>query len=305
MSRAIPEPNGHGRRHFVTSNRARSLIAVAAVTLIVSHARAVPGPLEPYHGSLTRALQLHIRETVDYRGRSTYRRVSVNYDRLRSYAPWQKYFEGLARADSARIRSAPLNDRKAFWINTYNAMVIDIVLAHYPIRGEKSFRSIRGALDEERSIAGSFVTLRKIEAKLAEMNDPRMVFAVSKAARSSPALSERALNPTQIEDQLEWAANSFLADPANYRLDQSTNEVHLSAIFEDEYAAFPLAREAIPSQLLGYTPAERAILAFILPRIAAAERQYILNKHPRVVYETFDWSLNDTTPSTSGAYPRQ
>ena len=273
--------------------RLRIVVVAALVVWLASCARAVTGPLEAYHYPLTRALQLHAIETPYYDGNDTYRRVSIRYAPLKKYEPWRTYMNDLMRADGARVRAASLNDRKAFWINTYNAMVIDLVLAHYPIGGQKTFRSIRGVWDEERSVAGRFVTLREVEKTLQKMNDPRIVFALTRAARSSPPPSLRAMNPTQVEDQLEWAASAFLQDPANYRLDRGGNVLHLSSLFEQEAAAFTSAAPDMPSQLSGYEPAKRAVLAFILPRIPSTERQHILAKHPRVVYEPFDWSLND------------
>ena len=69
----------------------------------------------------------------------------------------------------------------AFWLNTYNALVLRTVIDRYPIRGSAppypagSIRQIPGAFDGRRHrVAGRSLTLDDIEAILGEFGDPRV-----------------------------------------------------------------------------------------------------------------------------------
>jgi hypothetical protein len=79
-------------------------------------------------------------------------------------------------------------------------------------------------------------------------------------------------------------------------VDRGGNKVTASAIFswrEKEFSAAygPAAAPVFANR----SPIERAILSIIEPRLVASERQFLAQNTFQVVFEPFDWSLNDLT----------
>ena len=59
--------------------------------------------------------------------------------------------------------------------------------------------------------------------------------------------------------------------------------------FADAYA------DKAPAALASRSPIERAIVAFVLPKLFTAERDMIAANTFKVAYKPFDWTLNDLT----------
>jgi hypothetical protein len=129
-------------------------------------------------------------------------------------------------------------DRLAFWINAYNAFVLQTVVDRFPIRGRAkeyppdSVRQIPGAFDRRTfRAAGRAVTLDEIEKKiLPEFEDPRVYFAVSAAAVASGRLRSEAYRGADLERQLAAATAEFLTTQEHVALDRGQNELAISAI---------------------------------------------------------------------------
>ena len=98
----------------------------------------------------------------DYRG-------ATGQDRKRLAA----YLSNLGDADPKAMAEG---ERKAFFVNAYNAMAVAVVLEHYPV---KSIRDIPRAFDRvRRRIGGEMLTLDDIENRLRAMKDARIHFAI-------------------------------------------------------------------------------------------------------------------------------
>lgn len=280
--------------------RAMRAAATALLFFTATVLHAVPGPLDAYHYPLNPALKSYLREEQRYEGSRELVRRSVKYAGIKAYDPWKDYLKSLARADSSRIKAASEPDRKAFWINTYNAYVLDTVIQHHPIRGagggaypSSSIQSIAGVWDAPHPVAGASYSLRAMEGILRDMTDPRVWFALSPASRGGPSLSANAYNSTWLEEQLEAAANGFCYNRENVRVDTRSGELRLSSLFRDHAVDFAVAALEIPPELRSYPAAERAVVAFVVQRMPAADRRYVLNRHPKVVYLPMDWELNE------------
>lgn len=104
-----------------------------------------------------------------------------------------------------------LADRKAYWINVYNAATIALVLEHYPLR-----RLMEVPLHEQRIV---FTTPKRhwslldIERQLRSWKDPRVLMALHRASVSGPDLAKEAYRSTHLEHQLDRAARRFLQNP--------------------------------------------------------------------------------------------
>lgn len=120
-------------------------------------------------------------------------------------------------------------DKLAYWINAYNAMTVDLILRHYPI---KSIKDIDKPWEQRFwKLGDKWYNLDEIEHQiLRKMNEPRIHFAIVCASYSCPKLENHAYVASNIENQLTKATKSFLSDPERNSI--SENKIVLSKIFQ-------------------------------------------------------------------------
>jgi len=126
------------------------------------------------------------------------------------------------------------NERKAYWINAYNAFTIKLIIDNYPV---KSIKDIGGALKSpwDKSfivIENQTYSLSDIEHKILrkEFNDPRIHFAINCASVSCPRLANHAYLPEKLDEQLNEAAISFINDKSRNNI--TPDLARLSSIFD-------------------------------------------------------------------------
>ena len=117
----------------------------------------------------------------------------------------------------------------AYWINAYNAMTIDLILRHYPI---KSIKDIEEPWKQRHwKLGEKWYNLNDIEHEiLRKMNEPRIHFAIVCASISCPKLQNQAYNASTLEEQLTNDTKAFLNDTTKNNLSQ--NNLKLSKIFK-------------------------------------------------------------------------
>jgi len=195
-------------------------------------------------------------------------------------------------------------ERLAFWLNAYNALVLKTVVDHYPIQGRsadypaKSIRQIPGAFERlPHRVAGKTLTLDQIEQTvLPEFQDPRVYFALGRGAAGSGRLRSEAFVAARIEEQLADVAAECVTRAQCLRIDRDAGKVNVSSIFswrEKEFAA--AYADKAPPAFANRSPIERAIVALTLPKLLPSEREFLQKNSFQVVYEPFDWTLNDLT----------
>ena len=120
-------------------------------------------------------------------------------------------------------------DKLAYWINAYNAMTIDLIIRHYPL---KSIKDIKNPWDQRLwKLGDKWYDLSEIEHNiLRKMDEPRIHFAIVCASFSCPKLLNNAFTPKDIEAQLTQATNVFLNDSTRNII--SENSLELSKIFQ-------------------------------------------------------------------------
>jgi len=195
----------------VTRNTASVLLCILACASGVQAA----GPPDP--APFDAVLAARVRKGgFDYRG-------TAGQDRKRLSA----YLANLGEANPAGMSP---EEKKAFFINAYNAMAIDVVLEKYPV---KSIMDIDGAFKKiKRRVGGETLTLDEIENKLRSMGDPRFHFAIVCASESCPPLAERAYPVEGLSAALEKQGRAFVNDSRRNVIDRSGNRVALSKIFD-------------------------------------------------------------------------
>jgi hypothetical protein len=195
-------------------------------------------------------------------------------------------------------------EQLAFWLNAYNALVLKTIIDHYPITGgsgaypAKSIRQIPGAFERlPHRVAGRTITLDQIEQTvLAGFNDPRVFFAIGRGAAGSGRLRSEAFAPARIEEQLAETAAECVTRAQCIRIDREAAKVHASSIFSWREKEFTAAySDKAPAAFASRSPIERAIIAYVLPKLLPTEKEFLEKNSFQVVYTPFDWTLNDLT----------
>ena len=102
--------------------------------------------------------------------------------------------------------------------------------------------------------------------------------------------------PGQIETQLSEVAAECVNRAQCIEIDRATNHVAISSIFSWRSADFIGAYGSAAGDAFGNrSPIERAVLAFVEPKLLATEKAVLAQNQFKVDFKPFDWSLNDLT----------
>ncbi len=239
---------------------------------------------------LDQTLDLYVRDGLVY-----YRALKSDRGRLDAFV------RSLA---SASVEQQPTTAQLAFWLNAYNALVLQTVIDHYP-SGQRSkdyppgsIRQVPGAFERlPHRVAGRTVTLDQIEqAILPEFQDPRVYLALGRGAVGSGRLRSEAFGAESLDRQLSEVARECLTRSQCVEIDRAQEVVRLSSIFSWREAVFTSTYGEKAAPVFGSrSPIERAAVAFITPYLTAAEREFLEKNAFKVEYSRFDWTLNDLT----------
>jgi hypothetical protein len=263
--------------------------ALLGSPLVAQHTEPGPGA-DPLHVPLDRILDINVRDGFVY-----YRALKSDRSRLDRYAaslnvPGTTY-EGWSR-----------EQKLAFWLNTYNAFVLETVLDNYPIRGRSttypaaSIRQIPGAFEQAKHrAAGRAVTLDEIEKTiLPEFKEPRVYLALGRGAVGSGRLRSEAYTATRLAGQLDAVQAEFVTDQQMLKIDRLSNQVSVTPILSWREAEFVAAYDkGAAGPFADRSPIERALVAFITPHLLPLEKELVQQNQFKVTFHQFDWRLND------------
>jgi hypothetical protein len=267
-------------------------VAPACAVLIALAAVAVPRAQAPDDRTKAydEALDLYVRDGLVY-----YRALKATRGRFDGYV------NSLA---SASIDSAGQPEQEAFWLNAYNAFVLQTVLDHYPIAGRsreypvKSIRQVPGAFERlPHRAAGRTVTLDQIEQTiLPSFHDPRLFLALGRGAVGSSRLRSEAYVGHELERQLSEQANECLSHAQCVSVDIGGNRLRASSIFSWREQDFDAAYAGkAPAAFQARSAGERAVIGFVEPHLLTTERDFLAQNQFKMEYIPFDWTLNDLT----------
>jgi hypothetical protein len=194
------------------------------------------------------------------------------------------------------------DDRVAFWLNAYNALVLKTVIEHYPIEGSateypsSSIRQIPGVFERSpHRVANRTLTLDEIERRvLPSFEDPRVFLALGRGAAGSGRLRSEAFTGALLERQLAEAAEECAVSPRCVRIDRAANALLITPIFSWREKEFSAAYASKADEMFARrSPLERAVLAFLAPTLVDAEREFLAANAFQIRYLPFDWTLND------------
>jgi hypothetical protein len=274
-----------------TSKIALLIAILLALTGAAQEPPAASGP-DALHRPFDQILDIQVRDGLVY-----YRALRGERSRLDRYVasldvPAATY-EGWSR-----------DEKMAFWLNAYNAFVLETVLNHYPINGKApaypaaSIRQISGAFEKlPHRAAGRRVTLDEIEKTiLPEFKDPRLYLALGRGAVGSGRLRSEAFTAAKLKTQLDAVQAEFVNERTMINIDRSSEQIMVTPILSWHEAEFVAAYDKGAAGTFAQRgPIERALVAFIAPHALPLEREFLQKNTFRLTYHPFDWRLNDLT----------
>lgn len=221
------------------------------------------------------------------------------------YAAWMKdtksldqYLKTLSELSEKDYEKFNQDQKKAFWINAYNACAIKAVLQNYPIKQvnkhnpANSVQQLDNFFEKEKfEVLGKTRTLYDIEHGIIRrefaVKDPRVHFAVVAPAKGEPHLPASSFVALKLNEQLEEAQDNFLSRAECLTIDPQKKLIRVSQIFK----WFPLDfSEAAQLNKKNPPPSDDEIVIGYLkknfPEVVPASVS-------RVVYSTFNWELNE------------
>jgi hypothetical protein len=257
------------------------------------HAFAEQGPgADALHRAFDQILDLNVRDGLVY-----YRALRASRAGLDRYA-------ASLNVTAATYQSWPREQQMAFWVNAYNAFVLQTIVDHYPINGSSkaypsnSVRQIPGGFEQvKHRAAGQSLTLDDIEKKiLPQFNEPRLYLALGRGALGSGRLRSEAYTGDQLKQQLDDVQKEFVSEQTMIRIDRSANQVSVTPIMSWHDSEFVAAYDpGANGPMAQRSPIERAIVAFVSPRLLPLEKELLQQNEFKVTYHPFDWRLNDLT----------
>jgi hypothetical protein len=266
----------------------RILSAALLVCLCVG---ASPRAQADPHALLDRILDVYVRDGfVYYAALKTER---ANLDRY------------IATLDDAQAWLGQANDadRRAFWINAYNALVLRTVINAYPIRGRaeaypaNSIGQIPGAFaGVKHRVAGQVLTLDEIEKTvIGGFGDTRLLLALGRGTSGSPRLRSEVYRGSRLNAQLDEAVQEFVVREAAFRIDRLSNQVTVSPLFSWREDFFVAGFAGAGQMWANRSPLERAVVAMSYPLLFPSEREFLALNTFQMKFGEYDWSLNDLT----------
>jgi hypothetical protein len=168
----------------------------------------------------------------------------------------------LDKLQSVPISSYNRAEQRAYWINLYNALTIDVVLSHYPV---ESIRDIgispglfsRGPWDAKLlAIEGEKLSLNDIEHRILRpiWRDPRLHYAVNCASLGCPNLQPEAYTAENTEALLEKGARDYINHSRGVALKKG--RLTVSSIYDWFKEDFGTTREALMQHWLKYADSD-------------------------------------------------
>ena len=227
------------------------------------------------HGVWEDFLQAYVVDSADGVRRVSYARVSEQ-DRARL----RDYIKGLS---ALKVSGFSRPQQFAYWVNLYNALTVQLVLDHYPVKSIRDIDISPGFFSDGPwrkkliTVEGEEVSLDDIEHRILRpiWRDPRIHYAVNCASVGCPDLQPMAFTAANTGRLLDQAARDYINHPRGVRVESSG--LTLSSIYNWFVSDFD-QHGGVLKHIRRYADADLAA------RLDGVEK---VNDY------AYDWSLND------------
>lgn len=269
------------------------VITLALTSLDAARAQDPQPPVvDALHRPFEAILDIYVRDGLVYY-------LALKRERAR----FDRYVQSLAETGADTVKGWTPDRQLAFWINTYNALVLRTVIDRYPIRGKApeypptSIRQIPGAFERTTHRAGGRTfTLDSLERDvIAGFGDPRALLALGRGAMGSGRLKSEAYTSERLDAQLATMTSELVTRRELVFVDISNGRLSVSPIFSWREAAFVKMADKAAPVYASRSPLEKAILSLIDPLLTPNETEFLRKNTFNMVFHDFDWTLNDLT----------
>jgi len=142
--------------------------------------------------------------------------VQVHYGSVRpiDYKRLNYYIEFLQKQ---RLYDLNQNEQKAFWINLYNALTVQLILDHYPCHTVRDI-NISPQQFKRGPWGAKLVEVEHVPLSLddisyilrATYHDNRILYALNNGSRGAPRLAPYSYEGRKLDEQLDVAADYFV-----------------------------------------------------------------------------------------------
>ena len=164
------------------------------------------------------------------------------------------------------------NDRLAYWINTYNALIIKLMIDN-PDKNILEISFGHMIWFTKFKVGSKMISLYKIENQILRKIDPRIHFAISCGSTSCPPLGKRIFLGETVEAQLDQKTVNFINDTKNVYFDHDKKTLYLNKIFK------------------WYKKDFGNVVQFI-HRYLSGDIDYSLIKNYTIKYNNYNWASN-------------
>ena len=207
--------------------------------------------------------------------------VCFDYAALRATPKdMQKLSEYLSLMQAMKPSAMSRDEALAYWANLYNALTIDVVTRHYPI---KSIREIKFSWFHAGPWRRKFVRVEGRDLSLDDIEKgimrpqfktPFIHYMVNCASISCPNLKTPPWHAATLQADLQAAARDYINSPRGVKFENG--QLKLSSIYK--WYARDFGGQA---QVLSH-----------LRRFANADLRSMLDTHPKIDKYVYDWALN-------------
>jgi hypothetical protein len=181
-------------------------------------------------------------------------------------------------------RNLNRNEQQAYWINLYNALTVNVVLDHYPVKSILNIKISPGFFSSGPwgkklvTIESQDVSLDDIEHRILRpiWQDNRVHYAVNCAAVGCPNLNKVAYTAKNTDRLLSVAAATYINHPRGVRVKEGA--LYVSSIFDWYKADFGNNDASVIEHLKKY---------------ANPNLQNLLAGIPEIEDHAYDWALNN------------
>lgn len=144
----------------------------------------------------------------------------------------------LAHLAATPVSSLNQPEQMVYWINLYNALTLDVILEHHPVKSIRDIDISPGLFSDGpwskklMTIEGEEVSLDDIEHRILRpiWKDPRIHYAVNCASVGCPDLIAKAYVASETEVVLEANAIAYINSPRGARI--KDGELTVSSIYD-------------------------------------------------------------------------
>lgn len=240
-------------------------IIFALLTLLVAPPILLSGG-GSVHSDFTVVLKRHVRGGT------------VNYSKLKDDKGLSSYLSALSNSKPGALSG---DEKKAFWINAYNAFTLKVIVNNWPV---KSIRDINGGKVWDKKwimIDSKTYSLNQIENEiLRPMGDARVHYALVCAAKGCPPLRSDAYMPSTLSKQLDEQARQYVRRGPGHSYSVKTKTAKVSQLYKWYASDFGKGSVGLIKHLAQFSDLS---IAKVMKQSPGAWK---------VEYVKYDWTIN-------------